>query len=153
MLTSLAMSLRVIEGFEAKKSLATASPNKVEDTWVQYCHRGCPWWMVTKSVKTSFAYRTRRLFQTTLKNWGRKICGQICTMLQKLSKCEVKVHNTRIHLPFNFASNQFWQILNLKNWPFYNFRDTQLWILVNLGLEKWLKITKIKIQNWDSLKL
>ena len=26
-----------------------------------------------------------------------------CTMLQKLSKCEVKLHNSRIYLPLNFA--------------------------------------------------
>ena len=31
-----------------------------------------------------------------------------CTMLQKLSKCEVKVHNSRMYLPLNFAWNQFW---------------------------------------------
>ena len=36
-------------------------------------------------------------------------------MLQKLSKYEVKVHNTRIYLQLNFAWNQFWQSLNIKN--------------------------------------
>ena len=29
--------------------------------------------------------------------------GMFCTMLQKHSKCEVKVHNTRIYLPLNFV--------------------------------------------------
>ena len=36
------------------------------------------------------------------------------TMLQKLSKCEVKVHNTSIYSQLNFAWNQFWQNLNIK---------------------------------------
>ena len=34
-------------------------------------------------------------------NW--KFKSGIDTMLQKLTKCEVKVHNTRIHLPLNLA--------------------------------------------------
>ena len=37
------------------------------------------------------------------------------TMLQKLSKCEVKVYNTKIDLLLNFPRNQFWQNLNIKN--------------------------------------
>ena len=31
-----------------------------------------------------------------------------CTMFQKLSKCEVNVHNIRLYLPLNFAWNEFW---------------------------------------------
>ena len=46
-----------------------------------------------------------------------------CTMLQKLWKCEVKANNSRMYLPLNFAWNQFWQNLNLKNCIFHNFRD------------------------------
>ena len=53
------------------------------------------------------------------------------TVLQKLSKCEVMVHNSRINLPLNVAWNQFWQNLSVKNGSFYNFRDCQLWILTN----------------------
>ena len=68
------------------------------------------------------------------------------TVLQKLY--EIKLHNTRIYMPLSFAWNQFWQKLNLKNCHFYNFRDSQLWILVNLGLEKWLKLLKLKF--WTS---
>ena len=86
------------------------------------------------------------LITQTNSKYSRTLSNPICTMLQKLSKCEVKVHYTRIDLPLNFAWNQFWQDLNVKNCHFYNFRDSQLWILVNLGLEKWLKYTKIKIQ-------
>ena len=66
-LTSLSIFALEMEDIEAKNSLAMASPKSVEETWVQYCQRGCPWWMVTKSVKTSLAYSTSRLFQTTLK--------------------------------------------------------------------------------------
>ena len=47
-------------------------------------------------------------------------------MLQKLSKCEVKVHNTRIYLPLNFLRNEFWQNLDIKSCQFYNFRYSQL---------------------------
>ena len=40
----------------------------------------------------------------------------VCTtMLQKLSKYELKVHNSRIYLPI-------WHNLNLKNGHFYNSR-------------------------------
>ena len=34
-----------------------------------------------------------------------------------------------------------------RNCPFYNFRDSLLWILVNYGFGKRLKLTKIKFQN------
>ena len=44
------------------------------------------------------------------------------TMLQKLSKCEVKVHNTRIHSHLNLAWNQFWQNLNMINCHFLQFQ-------------------------------
>ena len=44
--------------------------------------------------------------------------GKLSTLLQKLSKGEVKAQNSRNYLPINFAGNQFWQNLNLKN---YNF--------------------------------
>ena len=68
-------------------------------------------------------------------------------MIQKISKCEVKVYNTNIHLLLNFAWNQFCQNLNLKNCHFYKVRGYEFWILVMLGLEKCLKFTEIKIQN------
>ena len=53
----------------------------------------------------------------------------------------------------NFTATQIlreiklWQIQTVKNVIFYNIRDFELWILENLGLEKLLKLTKIKIQN------
>ena len=37
------------------------------------------------------------------------------TMVQKLSNCEVKVHNTRIYLPLNFAWKQFLAKYNVSN--------------------------------------
>ena len=39
-LTSLSIFALEMEDIEAKNSLAMASPKSVEDTWVQYCHRG-----------------------------------------------------------------------------------------------------------------
>ena len=32
-----------------------------------------------------------------------RFCINLTTMIQKLSKCEVKLHNTRIYLPLDFA--------------------------------------------------
>ena len=50
-----------------------------------------------------------------------------CTMLQKVSKCEVKAKmsfckfgNLGVHLPLNLVCNQFWKNLNI------NFRDSEL---------------------------
>ena len=61
--------------------------------------------------------------------------------------CEQQSNSLQgFYFPLNFACNQFWQNLNLQICHFYNFRDTQIRILVNLGLVKWLKLTKIKIQ-------
>ena len=61
-LTSLSIFALEMEDIEAKNSLAMASPKSVEDTWVQYCHRGWPWCIVTKSVRTSFAALTQLHF-------------------------------------------------------------------------------------------
>ena len=67
-LTSLEMLFRSVGVSDPRNNLERASPKSIDDTWVQYCHRGCSWWIVTKSVKTSRAYKTNKLFQTTLKN-------------------------------------------------------------------------------------
>ena len=69
------------------------------------------------------------------------------TMLQKLSKCEVKVHNIRIYLPLNFSWNEFWQNLDIKKLPILQFQRLSTLNFGKFGLEKWLKFTKIKIQN------
>ena len=58
----------------------------------------------------------------TAKLWhGMSLLVFLRTMLQKLSKCELKVHNSRIYLPLNFAWNQFWHFtisepLNFEFW-------------------------------------
>ena len=81
-------------------------------------------------------------------------CKQI-TMLQKLSKCVVKAWlcwNLIILPPIWFyAKSDFGELKQSKNVFFGNFRDSDLWILVNLGLEKVLKFTKN--QNSEPLKL
>ena len=113
------------------------------------------WWRCHTSRwqddEESTAFSTSFLF-TSSKKLGRIRIGMISvfcsdeatlefTMLHKVWKCEVKIQNTRICLLI-LASNQFWQNLNLKNCHFYNFRDFQLCILVNLGFETYLKFTK-----------
>lgn len=47
LVTSFAMFDLSVSGKAPKNSLERASPNNIDETWVQYCHRGCSWWMVT----------------------------------------------------------------------------------------------------------
>ena len=68
------------------------------------------------------------------------------TMLQKLSKCEVKAWlcwNLMILLPLRFCvKSNFGEFKQSKNVIFGNSRDSEVWILVNFGLEScsnWLK--------------
>ena len=62
----------------------------------------------------------------------------------------LQAHSVEIQ-EFNFHSilceNSFCKIWISKSDFFYNFRDTEAWILVNLGLETLLKVIQIKIQN------
>ena len=76
----------------------------------------------------------------TLKNFS------VSTMLQKLSKCEVKpwlCRNLIILPPLRFyLKSNFGVFKRSKNVIFGNFRGSELWILVNFGLEicsNWLK--------------
>ena len=66
-LTSLIILSLLDSGIALRNILDMASPNSMEDTWVQYCQRDWPWWIVTRSVRTSREYNTSRLFHTTLK--------------------------------------------------------------------------------------
>ena len=74
-----------------------------------------------------------------------------CTMLQKLSKCEVKAWlcwnliifpALKLCLKSNIGKFR-WS----KNVIFGNFRDSEIWILVNLAIEKCSNWLKSKIQN------
>ena len=74
-----------------------------------------------------------------------------CTMLQKLSKCEVKhrlcwyliiLPPLQFYVKFNFGEFK-WS----KNVNFDNFRGSEFWFLVNLGLESCSNLLEIKIQN------
>ena len=75
------------------------------------------------------------------------------TMLQKLSKCEVKAWlclNLIILPPLRiYLKSNFGKFKQSKNVIFGNFRDSELLILVKMGLEKLLKwtqgVTKSKI--------
>ena len=81
----------------------------------------------------------------------RNVLLYCCTMLQKLSECEVKAWlcwNLIILLALRFyIKSNFGEIKWSKNVIFGNFRDSELWILVNLALEKCSNLLKIKIQN------
>ena len=73
------------------------------------------------------------------------------TMLQKLSKCEVKAWlcwNSIILLLLRFCvKSHFGEFKLSKNVIYGNFGDAELWILVNLGHESCSDLLKIKIQN------
>ena len=73
------------------------------------------------------------------------------TMLQKLSKCEVKAWlcwNLIILPTLRFCvKSHFGEFIRSKNVVFCNFRGAVLWILVNLELESCSDLLKIKIQN------
>ena len=70
----------------------------------------------------------------------------LITMLQKFSKCEVKVWlcwNLIILTPLWFhVKSYFGEFSRAKNVIFGNFRNSKFWVLVNIGLEScsnWLK--------------
>ena len=75
----------------------------------------------------------------------------LCTMLQKLSKFEVKAWlcwNLIILLPLRFhVKSHFGKFKRSKNVICSNIRDAGLWILVNLGLEKCKDLPKFKVQR------
>ena len=71
-----------------------------------------------------------------------------CTVLQKLAKCEVKpllFWNVIILPPLRFyVKSNFGEFKQSKNDIFGNCRDSELWILVNLGLESCSNLLKSK---------
>ena len=80
----------------------------------------------------------------------------LCTMLQKLSKWEVKAWlnwNLIISAPLQFyVKSNFGDFKRSKNVIYSNFRDAELWILVNLGLESCSFLFTTN-QNSEPLKL
>ena len=76
------------------------------------------------------------------------------TMLQKLSKCEVKAWlcwNMITLLPLQFyVKSNFSEFKWSKNVLYGNIRDAELWILVNLGLQSCSNL--LKIENAEPLK-
>ena len=81
-------------------------------------------------------------------NFGKKRYKSIWhhTMLQELSKCEVNAWlcwKLIILPPLHFyVESNFGEFEQSKNAIFGNFRDSRLWILVNLGLESWFNLLK-----------
>ena len=76
-----------------------------------------------------------------------------CTMLQKLSKCEIKAWlcSNLIILPsLRFYMKYLGRFELSKIVTFGNFRDSELWIFGEFGTWKLLKLTNIKIQKlWN----
>ena len=77
--------------------------------------------------------------------------GNYCTMLQKLSKCEVKAWlcwNLIILPPLRILRViKFWCIQMVQKCYFWQFRDSELWNLVYLALEHCLNILKSKFRT------
>ena len=85
-------------------------------------------------------------------NCGKmKSYGKYFTMLQKISKCEVKAGlcwNMIILLPLRFyVKSNFGEFKRSKSVIFGNFIDSELWIFGKFRTWKLLKFTKIKIEN------
>ena len=74
--------------------------------------------------------------------------GPVCTMLQKLSKCEVKAwlcwHLIILLSLWFWVKSYFGQFKRSKNVFFGHFRESELWVLVNFGLER--------CSNWQKSK-
>ena len=96
---------------------------------------------------SNMTFHPKKYFQNHLQNMD----GCLDTVLQKLSKCEGKAWlcwNLTILLPLRFCvKSNFGEFKRSKNVIFDNFRDSELRILVNFGLESCSKSIKIKIQN------
>ena len=79
------------------------------------------------------------------------------TMLQKFSKCEVKAWlwwNLIILPPLWFyMKSHFGWYKQPKNVIFGKFRDSELWILVNLGLESCSNLLKSKFRFFKIVKI
>ena len=74
---------------------------------------------------------------------------QHCTMLQKLSKCEVKAWicwNLIILPPLQFyVKSNFGKFKRSKNVIFGNFRGSEFWFLVNLSIFQVQNLPKFKV--------
>ena len=73
------------------------------------------------------------------------------TMLQKLSKCEVKAWlcwNLIILPPLRiYVKSNFGKFKRSKNVIFGSFRDSEIWILLNLGLESCSNLLNSKFRT------
>ena len=119
--------------------------------------------MVTKNVKETWFVETtivakdfyRSMYKQNLLNIScyRNYCNTktLNTMHQKISKCEVQAWlcwNLIILPPLRFCvKSHYGEFKRSKNVIHGNFRDVELWILVNFGLESCSDLLKIKIEN------
>ena len=96
------------------------------------------------------------------KNWRSKAHKSVFqrpqpTMLQKFSKCKFKAWlcwNLIILPPLRFCmKSHFGEFKRSKNVIHDNFRDAELWILVNLWLESCSDLPKFNVQHlWNCHK-
>ena len=115
-------------------------------------------WLPKQLEQFQLLSRQYQTFVKLLKNrkitWIKRECDFMFyhfTMLQKLSKCEVKawlcwnviiLPTLRFYMKSNFGEFK-WS----KNFFFGNFRSSKLWIFGKFGTWKLLKFTQIKIQS------
>ena len=97
---------------------------------------------------SNMTFHPKKYLQNHLQNMD----GCLDTMLQKLSKCEVKAWlcwNLIILLPTLFyVKSNFDEFKLSKNVIFGNFRDSELWFFGKFGTWTLLKCTQIKIQSF-----
>ena len=88
--------------------------------------------------------------------WLKNYKSDRSTMLKKLSNCEVKAWlccNLIILLPLSFyVKSNFGKFKQSKNVIFGNFRDSELWLYVNLGFESSSHLLKLKFRTSENVK-
>ena len=105
------------------------------------------------SSKNSFLFKQKLICHTFVTELSKneRILRIVSTMLQKLSKCEVKAWlcwNLMILPPLRFCvKSHFGEFKRSKNVIYGNFRDAELWLLVNLGLESCSNLLKSKLRT------
>ena len=92
-----------------------------------------------------FTYEKNKIPHSISRNFS-----PLSTMLQKLSKCEVKdwlCWSAIILPPLRFyVKSNFGEFKRSKNVIFGNFRGSEFWFLVNLGLESCSNLLKSKFR-------
>ena len=103
------------------------------------------------SFATVIVHKMSIAYKSFISLWPWKSEKIMSTMLQKLSNSEVKAWlcwNLIILLSLWFyVKSNFSEFKRSKNDVFGNFRDSKLWIWVNLGLESCSNVLKSKLRT------